>query len=548
MGNTLQITNSPRAVINWQGFSIGAGETTRFVQPFPASVVLNRVTSAHNPSQILGTLESNGRVFLVNPGGIVFGKNAQVDVAGLVASSLNLSDGDFLSGRMRFSETPRAGTVINQGAITTQDGGQVYLVGADIKNSGMITSPRGEVVLAAGKSVELVDPQSPNLRVEIGAPSNRALNLGDIVADVGRVGIYAGLIRNRGLVQATTAQIGESGRVELRATKDVDLDPKGTIVSRGTSTSDSSSTLVDIEAGRDINITGSGPDATTSAVSAEPGQTRLVAGDSIVMRKAAFVSGTGVVMQAGKTITQSRDSAIFARGGAVFRASGDVSLSGHNDIQALTADINRGGDFRLDNYAQGNTSLTEAVLQGGGSLVLNYLGGLPVPINGQVHAGRVTINNPSDDVVFAPNFGSSISADGPISINAGRSVIVQGAKFNSEGFASIEGGGPVRINAGRDLRLVGGGVPGAYALIQGRSVDLTVGGVLTLDQGAAERSSARIQTLSTGTPINVSFPNLASGGYFVNGVEGRAQDGTTGFFSGTSPAVPGQTLLIDYGL
>jgi filamentous hemagglutinin family protein len=556
MGPTLQITNSPNAIINWQSFSIGAGETTRFLQQSAASAVLNRVTTPRNPSVILGTLQSNGRVFLVNPGGIVFGKGAQVDVAGLIASSLNLSNEDFLAGRLRFTETPRAGAVVNQGAITTQDGGQVYLVAPDIKNSGVITSPHGEVLLAAGKSVELVDPQTPNLRVEIDAPRNRAVNLGEIVADVGRVGIYAGLIRNRGRVQATTAQVGESGKVELRATKNVDLDPTGTIISRGTSTSDSSSTLVDIEAGNDIRITGPGSNAAPlAAVSAEPGQARLVAGRSIVMKKGARVFATGLTMQAGKTITESRDSAMFARGGAVFSADGDVSLPGRNDIQALTVNVDGGGDFRLDNYAQGNTSLSEAVLTGGGSLVLNYFGGIPLPINGNVHAGRVAINNVTidgmsgdgSDIVISPNFGSSVSASGPLSINAAGSVIVQGGNNNFNAFAAIKGDGPVRINAGHDLRLAGGPLIGTYALVQGRSVDLTVGGRLTLDQGAGSGSSARIQTQSTGTPIKVSFPNLASGGYFVNGVEGRAQDGMTGFFSGTNPAVPGQTLLIDYG-
>src|SRR5262245_20569890 len=81
-GNLLQITNSPNAIINWQSFSIGANEVTRFLQQSSSSAVLNRVTT-QNPSQILGTLQSNGRVFLINPNGILFGAGAQVDVAGL---------------------------------------------------------------------------------------------------------------------------------------------------------------------------------------------------------------------------------------------------------------------------------------------------------------------------------------------------------------------------------------------------------------------------------------------------------------------------------
>src|SRR5262245_48223425 len=85
-GNTLTVTNSSGAIINWAGFNISAGETTRFQQPAASSTVLNRVT-AGGASDIRGALESNGRVFLVNPNGVLFGPTAQVNVAGLVASS-----------------------------------------------------------------------------------------------------------------------------------------------------------------------------------------------------------------------------------------------------------------------------------------------------------------------------------------------------------------------------------------------------------------------------------------------------------------------------
>src|SRR5512143_3723536 len=100
-GNLLQITNSPNSIVNWQSFSIGAGEITKFIQQSAGSAVLNRVIT-QNPSAILGALQSNGRVFLINPSGIVFGAGSQIDVAGLVASTLNLSNADFLSGRLNF--------------------------------------------------------------------------------------------------------------------------------------------------------------------------------------------------------------------------------------------------------------------------------------------------------------------------------------------------------------------------------------------------------------------------------------------------------------
>ena len=103
-GNTLVITNTPGAIINWQQFSIRRDEITQFIQQHAASGVLNRVIG-QNPSLILGQLTSNGRVFLINPNGIAFGKSAVIDVAGFAASSLNLSDADFTSGRMRFEGT-----------------------------------------------------------------------------------------------------------------------------------------------------------------------------------------------------------------------------------------------------------------------------------------------------------------------------------------------------------------------------------------------------------------------------------------------------------
>src|SRR5436190_15424927 len=159
-GGALNITNSAGAIIQWQGFSIGARETTRFIQPSAASSVLNRVIGP-DPSLILGTLVSNGRVFLINPSGILVGEGARIDVAGLVASTLNLSNQDFLGGKLNFAAAAGAGKVENRGSITTPSGGSVYLIGANVANSGIIRSAQGEVILAAGQSVKIIDSGTP---------------------------------------------------------------------------------------------------------------------------------------------------------------------------------------------------------------------------------------------------------------------------------------------------------------------------------------------------------------------------------------------------
>jgi filamentous hemagglutinin family protein len=113
-GSTLTITNTPGTIINWQSFNINRGELTKFVQQNAQSQVLNRVTGV-DPSQILGQLQSNGRVLLINPNGVLFGKGAQVDVAGLIVSTLQLKDADFLAGKLKFNDTPGAGSIKNEG-------------------------------------------------------------------------------------------------------------------------------------------------------------------------------------------------------------------------------------------------------------------------------------------------------------------------------------------------------------------------------------------------------------------------------------------------
>ncbi len=220
-GSTLSVTNSPGAIIQWQSFSIGSGETTKFIQQSSSSAVLNRVVG-QDPSAILGTLQSNGKVFLINPSGIVFGAGSRVDVAGLVASTLNISDADFAAGKLKFESGAVAGSVVNQGAITTPSGGRVYLVAPNVENHGVITTPQGQVILAAGKSVNIVEPDLPSLQVEIQS-GGEALNVGKIITEGGKAGIYAGLINQKGEVRADSVRRDERGRIVFRASGNINV-------------------------------------------------------------------------------------------------------------------------------------------------------------------------------------------------------------------------------------------------------------------------------------------------------------------------------------
>ena len=232
-GNTLTVTNSNRAIINWNSFSISGNENVRFVQSSSTSSVLNRVLGS-NPSVLLGSLQSNGKVFLINPAGILVGQGARIDVAGFVASTLTLSDSDFLANRLRFTETPGAGKVQNFGEITTPGGGNVYLVAPQVDNHGIITAPNGEVLLAAGQRVELIDTATPGVRVEIVGTEGTATNLGTITAEAGRIGIAGVLVKNAGTLNASSL-VSEGGRIFLKATNDTMVDGDSRISATGSS-------------------------------------------------------------------------------------------------------------------------------------------------------------------------------------------------------------------------------------------------------------------------------------------------------------------------
>ena len=228
---TLNVTASSNAIINWQGFSIGADELTRFIQPGTGSAVLNRVVGSGS-SEILGQLLSNGRVFLVNPHGIVFGENASVDTAGLVASTLGISDADFLEGDYRFDAGPDAGKITNEGSIEAGAGG-VFLLAPSVENSGVIHTEGGDLVLAAGRTITLTSLDLGGVQVEVQAPEDEALNLGTLLAERGAAGVFAGSIRNAGTVEANAVTVDEDGTVHLVFEDGLDLEGGGARRGRG---------------------------------------------------------------------------------------------------------------------------------------------------------------------------------------------------------------------------------------------------------------------------------------------------------------------------
>jgi len=361
-GNLLSITNTPGAIINWQSFSINPGEITRFIQQNPNSAVLNRIVG-QDPSHILGALQSNGRVFLINPNGILFGQGAQVDVNGLVASTLNISNEDFLKGKLDFKAGDKAGNLKHQGAITTPSGGQVVLIAPNVENSGIITSPKGDVMLAAGHSVQLVDTLNPDLRVVVSAPEHEALNLGQIITQGGKTGIYGALVKQRGVINADSAVVGENGKVVLKASRDTLLEAGSRTSARGAGKGGEIQVL-----GERVGLTG---DAKADASGQQGGGTVLVGGDyqgknpEVQNAKVTYVGKDAEIKadaidhgDGGKVIAWSDDTtrvygSVSVKGGAQSGNGGFVETSGKQFLDVtsapdLSAAYGKSGTWLLD--------------------------------------------------------------------------------------------------------------------------------------------------------------------------------------------------------
>ena len=145
-----------QSIINYKSFNIAAEEMVRFVQPSSSSVVLNRVTGSEG-SEILGKMQSNGKVFLVNPNGIFFGQDAQVDMGSLITSTLDIMDSDFLNGNFEFnlSEGEEGAFIVNKGMLRAYGEGSIALISPNVKNEGTIVAHTGKVLLASGEKVVL---------------------------------------------------------------------------------------------------------------------------------------------------------------------------------------------------------------------------------------------------------------------------------------------------------------------------------------------------------------------------------------------------------
>ncbi|MEW9020848.1 filamentous hemagglutinin N-terminal domain-containing protein [Burkholderia sp.] len=294
-GKSMRIDqHTDKLITNWNDFNIAGGERVSFYQPGKHSIALNRVVG-NNGSQIQGQLEANGKVFLVNPNGVLFGSGAQINVGGLVASTQNIADADFLAGNYRFSGNSTA-SIVNDGRITAADGGSVALLGARVSNNGVIQAKMGRVALGAGNTFKVNFDGSDllSLQVEGGAVDAQANNGGLLKADGGEV-----LMTARAAGDLLNAVVNNTGTIEA----------KGLASRAGKITLDGGTVLV----GGKLDASAAEAGAPAGSILTRGEQVRVVRGTTVDTR-AGNTAGTWTIEAANAGVAKNNAYSLYPAG------------------------------------------------------------------------------------------------------------------------------------------------------------------------------------------------------------------------------------------
>ncbi|MGH8505818.1 MAG: filamentous hemagglutinin N-terminal domain-containing protein, partial [Stenotrophobium sp.] len=320
---------SQNAVINWQQFNVGQNESVQFNQPNASAAILNRVIGG-SPSDILGNINAIGRVFLVNPSGVMFGRTTQLNVGSLVASTLNISDRDFMAGHYAFAGNSTA-AVTNDGTINAGQGGFVVLAGDYVNNSGIVQAQLGTVALASGSAVTL-DMNGDgliNLSVDQAALSSRAgaANLGMLAAQGGTVIMTASVAQSLASTAVNNSGIVNASGIEERG-GDIYLTAQG----GGINNSGRLDASGNGQDGGHVSVRGDGDillaaASTIDASGANGGTLHAVAGQRLTLAQGANTSVANV-SNAGK--------------------GGFAELSGHNVSLRDVVSLGHGGHLLID--------------------------------------------------------------------------------------------------------------------------------------------------------------------------------------------------------
>jgi filamentous hemagglutinin family protein len=470
-GATTTVTQSSQNLsLTWKGFNIAPQETVNFVQPSASAIAVNRIFDTQG-TQVLGHLNANGQVYLINPNGVLFGQGAQVNVGGLVASTLDLNEAS-LSGNQRLFSGNGTGSVVNQGTINAAAGGYVALLGNHVSNQGVIVAQLGSVALGAGSAATLTFSGNSlvNMRVNQSVLDSLAENGGLIRADGGLVVMSAGakdallasVVNNTGVIEAKGVS-AEGGVIRLEGdyvTQGGTLDASG---KQGGNIAINARAILDAGTANASGTAGNG------------GAINYHASDAIVATSAAHLQANGTAT--GGSVHLQGDNSLFssAKIEATGQQGGTIDALGNRvTLAAATLDasgttkgglIRVGGDFHGTNPNLVNAQTTTL----NGATALKADGG-----NGQV----VVWSEQQTD------YYGSISAN-----QAGRIEVSSKGSLNYAGQADAGVGGTLLLDPANIIISASAG-PAAFAL---------------LDPHAAAGNAFGSQSTLLGTTVNGVF-------------------------------------------
>ena len=523
--STMTVTQkTARMAVNWQSFSIGQGNTVNFVQPSASAVALNRVLGS-DVSVIQGALNANGQLFLVNPNGVLFTSTAQVNVGGIVASTLDISTEDFMAGNYSF-EGSSCNAITNQGNITAADGGTVALIAAEIINTGEINAPQGNVLMGAGSKVTLDLGGPVKIEVEQGALDTLIEQGGAVYAHGGLVYLTAKaagelatcVINHTGITQARTLATGETGEIYLLA----DMDQGETLVSGTLDASapdggdggfiETSAATVTVD--NDVQITTAAPYGDVGEWLIDPVDITIAASGGNITGEtiATALQSTNVTLD-----TSGSGNCTGVTCGPLSGGSGDIHV---NDNILTSADL--GAERTLTLKAERdivfNTGVGIDATQGGN---VNKLNVSLISDTDTTNGGAIifkensSVKSNGGAILMAGGDGSGYATGGANSYTFGADAHQNGISFQ---YATVDSrvysSGSPQSGGGGTITLKGKGYAGnvtkyAGGLYAGWSSIYTGGGDLVIDAQAQQDAGAttgsfRYGVFSGGSTINTN--------------------------------------------
>lgn len=424
--------DSGRLAMDWTNFNVGKDETVRFQQPGKDALALNRVTG-NQQSVIDGSLLSNGHVLLVNPNGVVIGKNASIDVGGLVASTAHVKD-NFMK---EFGNSTGAftlggvsdGKIINEGTINAE-GGLVALHAAKVENSGTITSNGGSVLMAAADTLTLTPDTDGklNFTVDGKVAEASALNKGAITADGGTIvmtadsasDVMSTVVNNEGTLQARTLRKNEKGQILLEGNDKGQVEVSGTL--------DASGEGVGQDAGN-IKVIGQTTivhDGTNLLARGDVNGGKIeTSGDVLDLGDNLNIDAKGVNGKAGEWLLDPLD-VIIADGDP----TGTSNYDGAEKKEASDSDFSTstGTNTRTDLIGYNDPTATSSNAQD----VFNAVTWVPTSIvKTMLEAGtnvriQAVANNGSANIIVKNNIEKTSGGDATLTLEAMRNITVNG--------------------------------------------------------------------------------------------------------------------------